>query len=279
MKLKKIVGIILLLFGIGVFLFWSNLVALYSELLGEFTVLQKEITLPGPLRSVQDSYNAFLTREGIIQWTNIQRQRNGLSSLTENRELDNSALLKVQDMLDKQYFEHVSPSGASVSDLAERTGYDFISIGENLALGNFKNDEVLVQAWMDSPGHRANILNTKYRDIGIAVIKGQFQGRTVWLAVQHFGLLTTVCPAVDSILKQSIDERDRELEALRQQLDTRRADLDNTKPKHGDVYNQKVEAYNVAVKEYNRLLDQQKSQISQYNSQVNAVNSCYQSYK
>jgi uncharacterized protein YkwD len=91
-------------------------------------------------------------------------------------------------MFENQYFAHESPTGEKVSDLAKKFGYDFLLIGENLAMGNFSSDEDLVLAWMESPGHRENILNEKYQEIGVAVKKGIFEGKEVWIAVQHFGL-------------------------------------------------------------------------------------------
>ncbi len=286
---KKILTLVtLVLVVVAGFLFRANLRSLYSKISGQLpgfqTVVEnvlnnKEILLPGPLKSSQDSSSAFLTRGGVIKWTNAQRHSKGLPPLLENLKLDSSASKKVQDMFAKQYFEHVSPSGVSVSNLADVVGYSFLSIGENLALGNFKNDEALVQAWMDSPGHRANILNTKFRDIGVAVMKGQYQGRTIWLAVQHFGLSDSVCPSADKTLKVAIDSREVQLVQMKQQLDAMQADINNTEPKRGDAYNSKVDAYNALVKQYNVLLDEQKSWITRYNGEVNVFNACLQSYK
>src|SRR5262249_8345343 len=126
-----------------------------------------------PLRGGDASANVTLTQAGVIKWTNIQRQENGaLPALTVNAKLNESAQLKLKDMFAKQYFEHVSPSGVGPDGLANEVGYAYASIGENLALGNFADDRALVQAWMDSPGHRANILGKSYREIGVAVGKG-----------------------------------------------------------------------------------------------------------
>ena len=137
-----------------------------------------------------------------------------MPALLENTKLDQSAELKAQDMLKNQYFAHTSPSGMAVGNLAEKVGYEFIAIGENLALGNFENDEALVQAWMDSPGHRANILNSRYQEIGVAVLKGVFEGRTTWLAVQHFGLPLSVCPSPQEGVKLTIDANQNKIDEI-----------------------------------------------------------------
>ena len=126
--------------------------------------LAREVSTPSPLRIFQPSSipAASLSAEGILQWTNVHRQQAGLQILSPNALLDEIAQAKVEDMFVRQYFEHVSPSGESISHLAEEFGYEFLAIGENLALGNYESDQALVQAWMDRPGERANNLKTSY---------------------------------------------------------------------------------------------------------------------
>ena len=68
-----------------------------------------------------------------------------------------------------------------------RSNYPYLAAGENLALGDFKNANELVAAWMASPGHRANILNGVYRDIGVATGFDAFEGRKTIIVVQIFG--------------------------------------------------------------------------------------------
>lgn len=102
---------------------------------------EKQILTPPPLRAVREVKETFLNSDQIIKLTNIQREKMGLLPIKENAKLDLSSLTKVKDMFEKQYFEHNSPSGAGVKDLAESVGYEFIIIGENLALGNFESDE------------------------------------------------------------------------------------------------------------------------------------------
>src|SRR3989338_5641248 len=132
------------------------------ERLGE---LQGKIFTPPPLKSTKDAARSFLTREGVFAETNKKRVAYNLSQLTLHATLNRIAEIKAQDMFAREYFEHVAPDGTGVSDLAKRAGYDFIVIGENLALGNFANDAELIDAWMNSPGHRANILKDAYTEI------------------------------------------------------------------------------------------------------------------
>src|SRR3989344_4089272 len=120
------------------------------------------ITAPPPLRSPTTSSGAPITVAGTIKATNAARASNGLPPLVENSKLDTAARAKVADMFELQYFEHVSPTGRNVSNLVKDVQYEFIAVGENLALGNYKDDQDLVTAWMNSPGHRANILNSRY---------------------------------------------------------------------------------------------------------------------
>ena len=108
---------------------------------------------------------------GIISLTNIERKKVGLSELIKDPLLSKAAEIKLQDMFQKQYFQHVSPSGDSVSDVKTKTGYEYIVVGENLALGVFAGDAQVVAAWMASPGHK-NILDSRYQEIGLAVRTG-----------------------------------------------------------------------------------------------------------
>ncbi len=240
---------------------------------------ENEIQAPPPLRAKVEAPQTFLTPAGVIEWTNIQRQENGgLSALAENSELNAAAMAKLKDMFQGQYFEHVSPSGVGPAEVAKDAGYEFIAAGENLALGNFQNDKVLVQAWMDSPGHRANILGERFTEIGVAVGKGTFESRSTWLAVQEFGLPLSACPAPSSILKSQIESYETQAKILSQSIDVKRVEIESTHPKRGPEYRMKIDEYNVLVNEYNTLVDQTKSLISRYNQEVNSFNVCLQQF-
>lgn len=266
--------------------FWNDIADLYFQIftklpqiekgLTDFFIetTEKDITLPPPLRASDESLQSFLTKAGVIEWTNNQREKYGLPKLSENQELDQSAEAKVRDMLENQYFAHDSPSDLGVADLAEQFDYQFIAIGENLALGNFENDEILVQAWMDSPGHRANILNSRYQEIGVAVLRGVFEGRLTWLAVQHFGLPLSACPQPEETLKLTIDANQGIIDALINEIESLEAEIKNMWPKRGPAYQQKVDEYNELVAQYNLLIDKTRAIIDEYNSQIRLFNEC-----
>lgn len=235
---------------------------------------QKQVSAPGPLRGKIEAQDAFLTRAGVANWTNASRAENILPALAANSKLNAAAMAKVNDMFARQYFAHVSPIGEQAADLADQAGYEYIAIGENLALGNFENDEVLVQAWMDSPGHRANILGEDFTEIGVAVRQGNFERHPTWLAVQIFARPRTACPSVDEELRSRIDTNESRLSRWQNEIDSLRNEIDNMRPKHGDEYNTKVEQYNTLVNDYNSLLQTTKAIIEQYNAQVSAFNVC-----
>jgi len=167
--------------------------------------VEKQIVTPPPLRAIEEAPESFLTQAGVIKRTNLQREKYGLPPLKESPELNASAVIKTQDMLAKQYVSHLSPLGEGVADLVKRVGYQFIDLGENLALGNFQDDEILVQGWMDSPGHQANILSLQYQEIGAAVLRGELEGKITWLAVQHFGLPLAACPQPSEAILAKIE--------------------------------------------------------------------------
>lgn len=238
---------------------------------------RKNIIAPPPLKSDEDSLQSILIKSEVIKWTNVQRQKNSLSVLKENLKLDLSADIKVKDMFINQYFEHKSLSGIGVDGLVKETGYEYIIIGENLAMGNFENSERLVEAWMASPGHRENILNSKYQDIGVAVLKGVYQGRQVWMAVQHFGMPISACLKPNEDLKAEIDADEQAVSQLKINLDALRIELETQKPKSRqevEIYNDKVNTYNYNLNQYNLFVEQIKNLINNYNTQVEIFNNC-----
>lgn len=277
MKFSKIWIILILPLVLG-YLHKNDLLNFYQKLRGELpkieqlatnlaTEVKKEVNNPPPLRAEKESPSAFLTIAGTINQTNIQRTNNGLPALKENKVLDQTAAKKLQDMFSNQYFAHESPSGVGVDGLAKEAGYSYITIGENLALGNFESDAVLITAWMNSPGHRANILNTKYTEIGVAVGKGMYEGRETWIAVQHFGKPLSDCPSPDASLKNKIETEKAQADQMASDLEQKRQTLDRSNKSQVDSYNKEVEQYNNLVRELKSLIDQ-------YNRQIAAFNQC-----
>ncbi|MBI1971646.1 MAG: hypothetical protein HYS52_02255 [Candidatus Wildermuthbacteria bacterium] len=238
--------------------------------------IEKFISAPPPLRGPETPPQAasVLTKQGVLQWTNVHRFQSGLVSLLSNARLDVAASKKLQDMFARQYFAHVAPTGEGAGDLAKDAGYEFISIGENLALGNYQDDKALAQAWMDSPGHRANILKGSHREIGIAVGKGIFEEKELWLAVQIFGAPSSLCPRPDVPLQTQIEDAQLEIGGIENELSQMREEIENTRPKRGQEYNAKVDEYNALVNQYNTLVQGAKTLVETYNTQVRVFNNC-----
>lgn len=237
---------------------------------------QSNVVAPGPLRSTTTvpTNPSDLTIAGVVVYTNEARAQNGgLPALKENFTLDRDAQMKLDDMFAKQYFEHVSPTGVGPADLAKIVGYSYVVVGENLALGNFGSDQGVVTAWMNSPGHRANILNTHYQEIGVAVGKGMFDGRETWLAVQSFGMPLSSCPSIDANLKSQIELNNTVIANLRAELDAKKAQIDATST-YDPNYNVYVNEFNAIVPQYNGLVEANRTNVSTYNAQVQAFNAC-----
>jgi len=235
---------------------------------------EKQIFAPSPLNIGGTEKQIVLLKSNIISETNFQRKENGnLSALKENKNLDETAAAKANDMFLNQYFEHVSPSGIGPGELAQKYGYDYIVEGENLILGNFSSEKEVVQDWMNSPGHRANILNVRYTEIGVAVVKGTYKGETVWIGVQEFGLPASSCAQPDANLKREIDSDKSQLDAMILQIDDKKNQIDNTN-QESPAYSQMVDDYNQLAAQYNPLAETDKKNIAQYNNQVDIFNSC-----
>lgn len=131
-------------------------------------------------------YSSNISPEKIIELTNAERQKLGLPLLRENALLSEAARQKAADMFAFNYWAHVSPSGRTPWTFFTDVGYKYQYAGENLAR-DFRDPDSVVRAWMNSPSHKENIVNSKYQEIGIAVVDGSLQGVETTLVVQLFG--------------------------------------------------------------------------------------------
>jgi len=129
---------------------------------------------------------ANIVTSKIVEMANQDRIENGVEPLNLNVNLTKYAMAKAQDMIDKDYFSHDSPDGRKPWLWIDRVEYDYIYAGENLAM-DFSSAELIHQAFMKSPTHQKNILNPNYKDIGVAVVSGEINGRQTDVLVQFFG--------------------------------------------------------------------------------------------
>jgi uncharacterized protein YkwD len=102
----------------------------------------------------------------VVELTNNFRAKNGLAPLTLNSKLSEAAQTHSQNMAVQDFFSHTGKDGSSAGDRVSKTGYDWRTVAENIAAGQRTPAEV-VQAWIDSPGHRENMLNTTIKEIGV----------------------------------------------------------------------------------------------------------------
>lgn len=221
--------------------------------------IEKEVVTPGPLRGRIDATANTLTRAGVFSQTNQHRSTNGVAALKLNSQLNAAAAAKLNDMIAQQYFEHIGPDGRGPSNWVDDAGYAYIKVGENLALGNFEGDAALVQAWMDSPGHRANILESDFTEIGIAVAAGRFEGQQVWVGVQTFGLPSSTCPTPDPNPQQTFQQSKDQLANLEKELDNTKSDIDNLATEIEQLASegqQKIDQGNQKIQQGNQTYEQ-----------------------
>ncbi|HVW71618.1 MAG TPA: CAP domain-containing protein [Candidatus Paceibacterota bacterium] len=122
----------------------------------------------------------------LVDLTNTDRAQGNLGTLTVNPELVAAAQAKADDMAAKGYFAHESPDGKTSWYWFEQEGYKFSYAGENLAV-DFTDSNAVENAWMNSPTHRANILNAHFTQIGVASAVGTYKGHETTFVVQMFG--------------------------------------------------------------------------------------------
>jgi len=114
------------------------------------------------------AYATQMTDSGLLDETNKQRQENGLSALTFNDELDQAAQAKAEDMAKRNYWSHNTPDGKEPWVFIDNAGYKYFKAAENLAYG-FDTSHNTVIGWMNSPSHRANILDSDLKEVGFGV--------------------------------------------------------------------------------------------------------------
>ncbi len=240
-----------------------------------------------------------LSKEKLVYLTNSVRAVNGLPGLSGNEKLDAIAEERARDMLQKQYFAHVSPTGEQASDLAQRAGYPYRIIAENIASGLFLSNQKLIDGWMQSPGHRKNILSSDVREIGISVMKGKMMGEDAWVSVQIFGLQSpqvseSSCISPPRQMLDDIEVRRAALKSLEARLRTVKDDLDAEKRaiesekiavvrdgRRNPNLSAKIAGYNARSSSYNDSLSEAQaeqayvvSMIERYNQLVQSYNEC-----
>ncbi|MDQ0246656.1 putative YkwD family protein/spore coat assembly protein SafA [Bacillus fengqiuensis] len=134
-----------------------------------------DMIYPGQTINVPDLGEIKQFEQKVVQLTNQERAKYGLKPLVSDWELARVARFKSDDMRDKNYFSHTSPTYGSPFDMIKNFGITYRSAGENIAAGQ-KTPEEVVQAWMNSSGHRANILNKDFTHIGVGYSKGGSYG-------------------------------------------------------------------------------------------------------
>ncbi len=214
-----------------------------------------------------------LNQKDILDILNQERAKEGLAALGFNIRLSAMAEGKAVDMINKQYFAHMSPTGVDVTKLAKTYNYEYIFLGENLAMGDFVSSSDVMTGWMNSPGHRANILNKNYTEVGISALQGSYNGRVVWYAVQEFGKPLSLCPSPNNALEAKVLTEEQQVSALEESLKILRTNIEQSSGSQSE-YNALVEEYNALVDKYNTLVAATKADIVTFNASVNAFNRC-----
>lgn len=146
---------------------------------------------------------ANISPSEVERLINIQRNNNGLGSLSDNSTLDSATIAKCNDMLAKGYWAHFAPDGTSPWSFFLKFGYKYQYAGENLAR-DFNDAQSAVNAWMNSPTHRENILNPHYVDTGVGVCEGSLAGIDATIIVQFFGFPLAGGPSIPIVKAKNI---------------------------------------------------------------------------
>lgn len=133
-------------------------------------VANPDLIYPGDRLNIPQLDRSVLSYEAeVVRLVNAIRRENGLGELTVNWELSRVARYKSQDMVDKRYFSHTSPTYGSPFQMMKAFGLSYRYAGENIAYG-YASPQAVVNGWMNSEGHRKNILNANFTQIGVGYV-------------------------------------------------------------------------------------------------------------
>lgn len=133
-------------------------------------IANPDLIYPGQVLNIPTTNTSVLEYEKeVVRLVNEERTKNGLKPLTYDWELGRVARIKSQDMRDNKYFSHTSPTYGSPFQMMKSFGIKYRSAGENIARGQ-RTPKAVVDAWMNSSGHRANILNPSFTHIGVGYV-------------------------------------------------------------------------------------------------------------
>jgi len=181
-----------------------------------------------------------ITSSEIINLTNLEREKNNLPALLENKELAKAAENKAKDIIEKGYFAHKTPYGKQFYEWVEESGYYYLYAGENLAM-DFSTSKGVVKAWLNSSTHRANIMNKNYKDIGVATMEGTWQDKKTIIVVQMFGSLLVESPTV---LGEKLKETQEEIDNYNKKESEK---ISATEQKTGHEEESRIESEKIAI--------------------------------
>ena len=135
------------------------------------TVVPTNMQIGSSIKLKPSAPSASSFEEQVVVLVNQERKKAGLAPLTHRADIKNVAEKKAMDMINSNYFSHTSPNYGSPFDMLKAFGVSYRTAGENIAKGQ-KSPQEVMNAWMNSSGHRANILNGSYTSIGVGYYNG-----------------------------------------------------------------------------------------------------------
>jgi hypothetical protein len=147
-------------------------------------------------------YATSISVTSLYNLTNQQRENNGLPALTLNGQLTSAAQAKANHMFANDYWAHVAPDGTTPWVFINNAGYSYTTAGENLAK-NFNTSNGVMNGWMGSATHKANILSSAYKDVGFAAVNGVLLGEETTLVVAMYGAKAASAPKTTAPVTKS----------------------------------------------------------------------------
>ena len=179
-NLKALISLFLMLIVSSTILIQSAFAQMSTNNLPKIV---KTPTVPSFFQIEKHSWSS----QNFLEEINKERSKKRIVKLKENKELNRLAKLRLEDMVNNNYFAHESPTGNGIDELLITSTYNYEWRGENLAYGEFENEADVTKSWMESKWHKYNILYPDFKEIGTAHTVTNFRGGKYLVVVQVFG--------------------------------------------------------------------------------------------
>jgi len=234
----------------------------------ESSISKDSVKVRNTKKSKKTIEKSLIDFKKILIAVNAERSKKEIPNLLPDSRLMLAAKARLFDMVDREYFEHVSPLGKQASDFVAEQGYNYFFIAENLAKGRYQTAEEIVADWLKSESHRKPILSKAYSQTGLAVE----ENNSNIIAVEIFGVPKSACSIEPGKIAEEIKKNNQIIDRIGSELELFDREIDAIQPGPSEDL-ERVRSEFHALTLLNQDLEEK------YKSDSKAYNECVQALK